>query len=90
MGAQPERSNRVVPIWTRREKDSVMQHMTNTDKRLMALEGVAADVTDIAKNVSKIWRSLKIALPSIISALAAAGYVSGDIGKIATAIFGGM
>jgi hypothetical protein len=62
--------------------------MATTDSRLKALEDVATDVTDIAKNVTKIWRAVKIGLPSIISALVAAGYVSGDFGKVASAIFG--
>ena len=87
MGAQPNRE-RVVPIWTRREKETVMQHMSMTESRLKALEDVATDVTDIAKNVTKIWRAVKVGLPTIVGTLVGAGYMSGDIGKIITTIFG--
>ena len=69
------------------KSQSVNERLDDHETRLQSLESIAEDIGNISDTVDKIFKYIKIAAPSIISAAIAAGIVNGKLGAFLNALF---
>lgn len=84
-------SQRVVPIITRREKETIMAAVTKVDEhatRIERLEKNDADLEYITNTIKKIWRAVKVGGPTILAFLVGGGYVGNDVANGIKAVLG--
>ena len=66
--------------------DEIAKRLDDHEMRIKDLEDIADNLERIGDTVEKIFRYLKIAAPSIVSAAIAAGIVNGKVGEFLNAL----